>query len=187
MNDLYDLCFHVENELTGVPQEVVKFTLRGVLRDFCRKTFSWRQKTYSRICREVMVYDAAGLADAEVLAVLSVLIRKAGQEKQEFENITRSGFYKAERNSLFFRPGYLDRYDGGELVIETALTPMFDSANVPPGYLSRYSSAIISGTISELAKQKKRPWFDAETYQIHSEKYRTLVNEAIPIPKHFRG
>ena len=70
MNDLYDLCYHVESELTGVPEELVKFTLRGVLRDFCRRTFSWRQKTYTRISKEVRVYDAAGFADAEVLAVL---------------------------------------------------------------------------------------------------------------------
>lgn len=101
MNDLYDLCYHVESELTGVPEELVKFTLRGVLRDFCRRTVSWRQKTYTRISKEVRVYDAAGFADAEVLAVLTVLIRMPGQEKQEFESITRSGFYKAERNSLY--------------------------------------------------------------------------------------
>ncbi len=187
MNDLYDLCYHVESELTGVPEELVKFTLRGVLRDFCRRTFSWRQKTYTRISKEVRVYDAAGFADAEVLAVLTVLIRMPGQEKQEFESITRSGFYKSERNSLFFRPGYLDRYDGGELIIETALMPMFDSANVPAEYLSRYSSAIIAGTISELAKQKRRPWFDAEIHQVYSARYRELVNEATPVTKHMRG
>ena len=41
MNDLYDLGFHVENELPGVPEELVKFTLRSVLREFCRRTRTW--------------------------------------------------------------------------------------------------------------------------------------------------
>lgn len=186
MNDLYDLSFHVENELSGVPEALVKFTLRSVLREFCRRTHTWTKKTYSRVCKEVRVYDAAGFADAEVLAVRQVLIRKAGQRKQDFENITHSGFCKSEQNSLFFRPGVLDCYDGGDLIIESVLMPMFDSANVPADYISRHSGAIIAGTVAELAKQKSRPWFDADIHQIHSARYRELVNAAIPV-KPLRG
>ena len=102
MNDLYDLSFHVENELTGVPEAVVKFTLRNTVREFCRRTHAWKMKTYSRIDKEVCAYSASGFADAEVLAVTGVFMRRAGEK--EFANITRSGFYRLEGNFIFLQP-----------------------------------------------------------------------------------
>ena len=108
-------------------------------------------KTYSRIDKEVCAYSASGFADAEVLAVTGVFMRRAGEK--EFANITRSGFYRLEGNFIFLQPEVLADNDGGEMVIESAVTPMFESANVPSDFLSRHSGAIISGAVAELAKQ----------------------------------
>ena len=184
MNDLYDLSFHVENELTGVPEAVVKFTLRNTVREFCRRTHAWKLKTYSRIDKEVCAYSASGFADAEVLAVTGVFMRRAGEK--EFANITRSGFYRLEGNFIFLQPEVLADNDGGEMVIESAVTPMFESANVPSDFLSRHSGAIISGAVAELAKQKNRPWYNPEAYEVYSARYRGLVNSAMPA-RNFHG
>lgn len=188
MTDLYQLKFHVENELSGVPEQTVCFSLRQALREFCRRSGVWRENVPSRIDKNISVYSAVGIHDADLIDVESVLARKAtgdcpDNNPKPWEHLP-ARIYTIRGGSVIFHPGALDLFDGGDLILHVILQPTFDSCNVPPELIRTYADAILAKTISDLAGQKNRPWFDPEISQLHLSRYKALLNNAMVHVKH---
>lgn len=183
MTDLYQLKFHVENELPGVPEQTVCFSLRQVLREFCRRSGVWRTTVPSRIDKNISVYSGVGIHDADLINVESVLARKdtgncPDNNPKPWEYLP-ARIYDIHNNSVVFHPGALNLFDGGNLILHVILQPTFDSSNVPPELIRTYADAIIAKTISDLAGQKNRPWFDPEISSRHFSRYKSLLNNAM--------
>lgn len=180
-------------ELPGCPVAMVNLHLRDTIREFCRKTSSWRQTLTAidtvdgQASYSLDLPASAQLVRVTQLDVHAVLLwRSTEEDKPGSEELVPKYRITEPPFTLDANLGQLTLASKeiptaavtGGLVVQAALAPTKDAATVPDFLLGQYSDGIRYGTLSRLMVMAKKPWQDRLLAGVYRAEWNRALSRA---------